>query len=59
MKLDKPVISKKFDVDDIRKIREHNSLRHIQMTPEEIIADTRDGAKQVTEMLMERKEHHV
>lgn len=59
MKLDKPVISKKFDVDDIRKIREHNSLRHIQMTPEEIIVDTKQGAQRVIKMLKERNELHV
>lgn len=35
-----PIVSKKFDVEDIRKIREYNSLRHIKMTGE-IIADTK------------------
>ena len=35
--MSEPVVSERFDVDDIRKIREYNSLRHIQMTPEEII----------------------
>ena len=28
-------MSSRFDVDDIRKIREYNSLRHIHMTPED------------------------
>ena len=35
----KPVVSKDFNLEDIRKIREYNSLRHIQMTHEEIIED--------------------
>ncbi len=39
--MSEPEVSERFDVDDIRKIREYNSLRHIQMTPEEIIADTK------------------
>ncbi len=49
------VVSERFDVDDIRKIWEYNSLRHIQMTPEEIIADTKKGAERIRKMLQERK----
>ena len=41
-----PIESKKFDVEDIRKIREYNSLRHIKMTPEEIIAETKKKRKE-------------
>lgn len=43
MMMTEPIVSKKFDVEDICKIREYNSLRHIKMTPEEIIADTKKG----------------
>ncbi len=43
--MSKPEISSRFDVNDIRKIREYNSLRHIHMTPEEIIAETQAGQK--------------
>ena len=53
--MSEPVVSERFDVDDIRKIREYNSLRHIQMTPEEIIADTKKGAERIRKMLQERK----
>lgn len=53
--MNEPVVSERFDVDDIRKIREYNSLKHIQMTPEEIIADTKKGAERVKKMLLERK----
>lgn len=35
----KPVVSKDFNLEDIRKIREYNSLRHIQMTHEKIIEE--------------------
>ena len=37
----KPIVSKDFNLEDIRKIREYNSLRHVQMTPSEIIEDIR------------------
>lgn len=55
MIMSKPEISSRFDVEDIRKIREYNSLRHIHMTPEEIIAETQAGAEKVMRMLEQRK----
>ena len=42
--MNKPKISSRFDVDDIRKIRDYNSSRHMNMTPAEIVADTKAGA---------------
>lgn len=59
MIMSKPEISSRFDVDDIRKIREYNSLRHIHMTPEEIIAETQAGAEKVMRMLEQRKSAKV
>ena len=47
----KPIVSKEFNLEDIRKFREYNSLRHIQMTPREIIEDTRKGAAVILEKL--------
>lgn len=47
----KPVVSKNFNLEDIRKIREYNSLRHAQMTPEEIIEDICKGAAMVLERI--------
>ena len=43
----KPELSPRFDVDDIRKLREYNSLRHCQMTREEVVADIRGGAQRI------------
>ncbi len=43
----KPEISSRFDVDDIRKIRDYNSLRHSMMTRKEIVEDIRKGAEEV------------
>ena len=51
----KPIVSKDFNLEDIRKIREYNSLRHIHMTPEEIIEETQAGAEKVLQMLEQRK----
>lgn len=55
MKLIEPEISERFDLDDIRKIREYNSLRHSNMTTEEMIADIREGARIVEDELAKRK----
>ena len=45
--LKKPEISRRFDVDDIRKIRDYNSQRHSQMTRKEIVEDIRASAEEV------------
>lgn len=50
-----PIVSKKFDVEDIRKIREYNSQRYIKMTSEEIIADTKKGAERIMELLQKEQ----
>lgn len=53
--MNKPTISERFDVEDIRKIREYNSLRHIKMTPSEIVEDTKKGAAGLLARLKENK----
>ena len=42
----KPEISSRFDVNDIRKIRDYNSQRHSVMTSKEIVEDIRKGAEE-------------
>ena len=49
--MNKPIISERFDLDDIRAIREYNALRHAGMTPAEIVADTREGASSLMRLL--------
>lgn len=44
-----PEISPRFDVEDIRKIRDYNSFRHSQMTREEIVKDIRNAAQEIIE----------
>lgn len=50
-----PEISERFDLDDIRKIREYNALRYEGMTPAEIVADTKAGAAELLEIMRKRK----
>ena len=55
MIMNEPTVSERFDVEDIRKIREYNSLRHIKMTPSEIVEDTKKGAAGLLARLKENK----
>lgn len=55
----KPMISKDFNLEDIRKIREYNSLRHVQMTPKEIIVDIRKGAAVILERLQQSEKVNI
>ncbi len=50
--MDKPVVSSRFDLDDIRKIRDYNSFRHSSMTRAEIVADTHEGAASLLQALL-------
>ena len=45
MEMKEPTISERFDVDDIRKIREYNAARYKNMTTEEIIREIHEGRK--------------
>jgi hypothetical protein len=42
--MDIPEISSRFDAEDIRKLREYNSLKHSKMSHKEILDDIRQGA---------------
>lgn len=55
MKMTKPMISENFTVEDIRKIREYNSLRHMQMSRKEIVLDTKKAANKILKIMEERK----
>ena len=50
--IEKPVLSPRFDVEDIQKLRDYNSLRHIQMSAAEIIAETRNATAGIVERLI-------
>ncbi len=52
--MDKPVVSPRFDLNDIRAIRDYNSYRHASMTHEEIIADIHEGAEEMLREIMNR-----
>ena len=53
--VEEPEISERFDLDDIRKIREYNAARYEGMTPAEIVADTKAGAADLLEIMRKRK----
>ena len=57
--MNKPIISERIDVEDIRKLREYHSLRHIKMTPAEIVEDTKKGSAQLLARLKENKRMNV
>lgn len=48
-------ISERFDLDDIRKIRDYNAVKYEKMTPAEIVADTKAGATELLEIMRKRK----
>lgn len=53
-----PVLSPRFDVDDIRKLREYNSLRHINMTAEEYIAELKADTSDIIRQLLKSGHAH-
>jgi len=55
--LEKPNLSPNFTMEDLYRLREYNSLRHCEMSTEEIRADIGDGAKAMLEKIEQmRKE---
>ena len=50
--LKKPELSRRFDVEDIRKLREYNSLRHINMTADEVLAELHADTAAIIEQLV-------
>lgn len=48
-----PEISERFDINDIRRIREYNAARYLGMSPVEIVADTKAGAEKVLQFMEE------
>jgi hypothetical protein len=54
--MEKPVLSPLFTMEDLRKLREYNSLRHIKMTTEELIADINVGADRAQKRIEQIRE---
>ncbi|MDR2559929.1 MAG: hypothetical protein LBC86_10390 [Oscillospiraceae bacterium] len=50
-----PNISDNFTMDDIRKIRNYNSIRHNNMTKRQVIDDINNGAEEMIKKLEEHK----
>ena len=51
--MNKPIISEKFTMEDLYKIREYNSLRHKNMTLEELKADLKPAVDYCTNRIKE------
>ena len=45
-------ITKQFTVEDIRKLREYNALRHQEMSAKEIISERRKAVKEFLDRVM-------
>lgn len=59
VKMKEPEISERFDLNDIRKLREYNADRYEHMTPAEIVADTKAGAAELLEIMNRRKRMQI
>ena len=46
-----PKISERFDIDDIRKIRDYNAARHAEMSAKDIVDEIREHTKVIVEGL--------
>jgi len=53
--MDKPVLSPRFDLEDIRKLREYNSAQHVNMTLDELREDLRPRVEVFEKLMSERK----
>ena len=53
--LKKSELSPNFTIDDIRKLRDYNSLRHINMTANEINEDSRQNVELFHERMAKLK----
>ena len=49
--MDKPILSPDFTMEDLHKLREYNSLRHINMTTEEINAELSESVREFNERI--------
>ena len=58
LEIKKPILSSRFDVDDIRKLREYNSLRHINMTAEEVISELENDTADIIDHLIKSGHAH-
>jgi len=53
--MNKPILSKNFTVDDIRKLRDYNGERHFEMSDEDLIRETEKNAEELLNYLEQRK----
>ncbi|MBR6198808.1 MAG: hypothetical protein IKQ61_00945 [Spirochaetales bacterium] len=56
--LKKPVLSPRFDVEDIQRLREYNSLRHWGMSHADIVAETYEATADIIEQFVKSGHAH-
>jgi len=49
--MEKPILSPDFTMEDLHKLREYNSLRHINMSTDDLVADINKGASEMQEQI--------
>ena len=57
--MDKPILSPDFTIEDIRKLRDYNSLRRANMTVEELREDMRPAVEEFNRIMAELKKQTV
>jgi len=54
--MDKPILSPHFTMEDIRNLRDYNSIRHSGMTLNELREDIRSNVEAFEKLMTERKQ---
>ena len=54
--MNKPILNPDFTMEDIRKLRDYNSERHIDMTLDELREDLRPNMEVFKRLIAERKQ---
>jgi len=55
--MEKPTLSPDFTMEDLHKLREYNSLRHINMSTDDLVQDINKGASEMQERIKQMREH--
>jgi len=54
--MEKPILSPDFTMEDLHKLREYNSLRHVSMSTRGIITDIGKGANEMQQRIEQIRE---
>jgi len=57
--MEKPILSPNFSIEDLWKLREYNSLRHIDMASDELKEDIRKSASEMQKRIEQLRKENV